>query len=112
MGSTSVYSFVEVSRFRPTLNLLTSLQEASLIFYSAKTTAAMRVNPAFFALTAYSFKTAVTDQKDAYTILNVFNESLANSSTNVAASKTKRSIHSTADERHGRAYFLWELSCG
>ena len=72
----------------------------------------MRGNPAFFALTACSFKTAVTDQKDAYTILNVFNESLASNSTNVAASKTTRSMHSTADQRDGKEYFLWELSCG
>ncbi|KAF6220904.1 hypothetical protein HO133_002584 [Letharia lupina] len=66
----------------------------------------------FFALSAYSFKTAVTDQKDAYTILCVSDEIVNSQSAVAVAGKTKESGHSRVYERRGRKYVLWEQSCG
>ena len=82
------------------------------MFHSAKTSAPMGSDPSFFALAAYSFKTAVTDQKDAYMILNLSDEPLTSHSTDIVAGKTKRPRDSTADQSNGKEYILWELSCG
>ena len=89
------------------------MADASLIFHSAKTTNRKGASSEdFFALSAYSFKTAVADQRDAYTIL-CLSEGIANSKSTVAAvDKTKESGDSKVDYRHGKKYVLWELICG
>ena len=84
----------------------------SLIFHSAKISNRTWGNKPFFALSAYSFKTAVTDQKDAYTILYL-SDGITNSRSVIAATgKTKESEDLEVDERHKKGYILWELSCG
>lgn len=57
----------------------------------------------FFALSAYSFRTAVTDQTDAYTIL-------CSSDGTVAGAGCQESGHSKVEHRHGKSYLLWKLS--
>ncbi|CAD6587543.1 MAG: hypothetical protein ASARMPREDX12_002930 [Alectoria sarmentosa] len=64
----------------------------------------------FFALSAYSFKTAVADQKDSYTILCLLDGSVNDQNAVAATDKTKKSGDS--NERHGKKYLLWELSGG
>ena len=87
------------------------MADASLIFHSAKTSTRWG-DQDFFALSAYGFKTAVSDQKDAYTILS-FSDEIVNSRSAVAAvSETKESEDSKVDWRQGKEYFLWELSSG
>lgn len=89
------------------------MADASLIFHSAKTTSRKgALSELFFALSAYSFKTAVADQKDAYTILCLSDGIVNSQSTVAAADKTKESEDSKLDERHGKKYVLWEVSCG
>ena len=99
---------VKVSMFRPTFGFL-----ASLIFHSAKTT--KRKAPSsedFFALSAYSFKTAMTDQTDAYTILCLADVNVSRHSAAVAADKMKESGDLEVGKRHGMEYVLFEVSCG
>ena len=110
MDNAAILVFVNVSKFLPLLDLGV-LVDASLTFHSAKTTNRKGVSSEdFFALSAYSFKTAVADQKDAYTILCLSGGSVNNQSAVAATDKTKKSGDS--NERHGKKYVLWELSGG
>ena len=86
--------------------------DASLTFHSAKVFNRTRGNQPFFALSAYSFKTAVTDQKDAYTILYLLDGISNNLSVVAATGKTEESKNLKVDERHEKGYVLWELNCG
>ena len=91
------------------------LADAFLKFHSAKTfnwEGAPGEN--FFALSAYSFKTAMVGHKDAYTILCLSDGSLNGQSAVAAAEKTKEFGDSKVGlDRHARKNcFLWELSCG
>lgn len=65
-----------------------------------------------FALSAYSFSTSITDQKDAYTIMYLSDRITDSQSAVAAADESTGSEDSKADQRHGREYFLWQLSCG
>lgn len=83
------------------------------MFYSAKTTKWKGVSSEhFFALSAYSFKTAITDQKDAYTIVCVSDGVTSSQSAVAAADKTRDFGDLKAVRGHGKEYALWELSCG
>ena len=89
------------------------MADASLIFDSAKTTNRNAASSEdFFALSAYSFKTAVTDQKDAYTILCLPDVVSNGYSAVAAADKTKEPGEPKVDERHGKEYVLLEFICG
>ncbi len=108
MDEVSIFVPVTVSMFRPTFGFL-----ASVTFHSAKTT--NRKAPSsedFFALSAYSFKTAMTDQTDAYTILCLADVNVNRHSAAVAADKTKESGGLEVGKRHGLEYVLFEVSCG
>ena len=82
------------------------------MFHSAKTSTRTWGDQPFFALSVYSFKTTVSDQKDAYTILYLLNGTANSHSAVAAAGKTEESGDTKADGRHGKEYVLWELSCG
>ena len=86
--------------------------DASLTFHSAKIFNRTLGNQPFFALSAYSFKTAVTDQKDAYTILYLSDGISNNRSVVAATGKTEESQDLKVDEKLGKGYILWELNCG
>ena len=86
--------------------------DASLTSHSAKISSRTFGNQPFFALSAYSFKTAVTDQKDAYTILYLLDGITKNRSVVAATNKAKESEELKVDKRHDKGYVLWELNCG
>lgn len=106
-----IHIFVEVSSLTRISVFLSFLANASLIFHSAKTANRKEVSGAdFFALSAYSFRTAVADQKDAYTILCLPDGVPNSQSTVAAAGHAKQSGDSKSEARVGRKYLLWELS--
>ena len=110
MDNAFIHIFVKVSTFTRSSDFLSFLADTSLTFHSAKTTHRKEVSSAdFFALSAYSFRTAVADQKNAYTIL-CLSDGFVNSQSAVAAvGNTKQSGDSKFEERDGRKYLLWEL---
>ena len=86
------------------------LANVFLIIDSGKTAKRKEVSSDdFFALSAYSFKTAVTHQTDAYTIL-CLSDGIANSQDTSAGADCQGSEHSKVEHRHGKSYLLWELS--
>ena len=89
------------------------MASVSLIVHSAKITKERR-DQSVFALSAYSFKTAITDQRDAYTILCLLEGNINIDSQNaiVATDIAKEPGASKSDQRYGIEYILWELSCG
>ena len=101
-----------MSSLEPASRSLGILVDASLIFHSAKFSTRTGGDQPFFALSAYSFKTAVTDQKDVYTILCLEDGAMNSHSPIAVAGKTKVSEDSKAALRHGKEYILWELTCG
>lgn len=108
LGQEIIHFSVKVSRLKPTSPLLGSLAHATLILYSAKTSTRIWEHQPFFALSAHSFKTAVTDQKDAYTILCLSD----GITSGHEPGETKEPGNWKADGRHGKEYLLWELSSG
>ena len=113
MAYPSIHMFVMVSMFHSVLHFFGVLADASLMFHSAKTTNwKVTSNENFFALSAYSFKTAVADQKDAYTILCLSDGNINSQRVVAAADKIKESGDLKADERHMKEYVLWQLSSG
>lgn len=112
LGQEIIRSSVKVSRLKPTSPLFGILAHATLIFYSAKNSTRTWEHQSFFALSAYSFKTAVTDQKDAYTILCLSDGITNGHDAGAAAGEMKEPGNFKADGRHGRKYLLWELSSG
>lgn len=110
LGQEIIHLSVKVSRLKPTSPLLGILAYATLILYSAKTSTRTWKHQPFFALSAYSFKTAATDQKDAYTIL-CLSDGIANGhDAGAAAGETNEPGNFKADGRHGKEYLLWESS--
>ena len=101
-----------MSSLKPPSRSLGISADASLIFHSAKISARTGGDQLFFALSAYSFKTAVTDQKDAYTILCLEDGAMNSHSAIAAAGKTNASRDMKAAQRYGKEYILWELTYG
>ena len=95
-------------------HFLAFFPDASLMFHSIKISNRTWANQPFFALSAYSFKTTVTDQKDAYTILYLLDDGITKNRSVVAATgKTTESEESKVDARHDeKGCILFELNCG